>query len=309
MKMRPVYSPKVGEISVNQFRAYINHPRKKPSGVEFDAFCADINERGILVPIKARYTLGEKNEDGEELYEIISGHCRWEAAKVVGLEKIPARIETVQDNDADKQVVSFNFGVKNMSPSEIGKFCKLWVDAHNKQGKRPAIAGEASSRDQAAAQFGVSSSKAYRYMRLAELIPEFQDAADNKQITQSVAECISFLKEKEQKTLHKIVFKNGKYNLNSQQSLRLKEESKKLDEESKTEGHSKTFLTREMIIEILNSGEEKVESSSVKKPRNIKVPYKSIEKYVATHFADKEMTEEDVLELIMNALDAYSAGR
>ena len=307
MKMRPVYSPKVGEISVNQFRAYINHPRKKPSGDDFDAFCADIKERGILVPIKARFTLGEKNDSGEDLYEIISGHCRWEAAKVVGLDKIPARIETVQDNDAEKQVVSFNFGCKNMTPSEIGKFCKLWVEAHNKQGQRPSIAGEASSREQVAAQFGLSGSKVYRYMRLAELIPEFQDAADNKQITQFVAECISFLNQKEQKTLHKIIFKNEKYNLNNQQSLRLKEESKKLEEENKKDGHSRTILTKDMILEILNYDEEKVESSRVKRPINIKVPYKSIEKYIATHFADQEMTEESMLELIVNALKAYGA--
>ena len=308
-KMRSIRNTIQKNISVSQFRAYTNHPRKKPSGFEFDAFCADIKERGILTPIKARFTLGEKNDAGEDLYEIISGHCRWEAAKVVGLEKIPAIIETVQNDNADIEVVSSNFGIKSMTPSEIGKFCKLWMDAHNRQGKRSAKGEEESTREHLAAQFGISDTKVHRYMRFAELIPEFQDAVDNNQISKGDAERISFLNEKEQKILHKITFKKGKYNLNKQQANKLKEEVKKLEEESKKDGHSRTILTKDMILEILNSVEEQIDSSSVKRPRSIKIPYKSIEKHVAAHFEDQEMTEEGVLEMIMKALDAYSIGR
>ena len=299
MIMRPIKKSVEDNIPVSRFRAYSNHPRKKPSGDEFDAFCADIKERGILVPIKARFTLGEKNDSGEELYEIISGHCRWEAAKAVGLETIPALVETVQDNDADKQVVSFNFGVKNMTPSEIGKFCKLWVDAHNKQGQRPSIAGEASSREQVAAQFGVSSSKAYRYMRLAELIPEFQNAADDKKITQTVAEHVSFLKDAEQRILHKVVFKKGEYELSRPQSTKLKTESKKAEQAGGS-------LNKTKIIEILDSVNDKDNLSNTKKPTSIKVSYESIEKYITEHFENQEITEDGVQEIIMKALEAYS---
>ena len=77
-------------IPVNQFRAYHKNPRKKPSGKEFDLFCADIAANGIRTPINARFTwLDEKNDSGDDIYEILSGYCRWEAAKAIGLPVIP----------------------------------------------------------------------------------------------------------------------------------------------------------------------------------------------------------------------------
>lgn len=304
LSMRPNRKPIKGNIPINRLRGYTNHPRKTPSGAEFDVFCDDIKKNGIHTRIKARFTLGEINDSGEEVYEIISGHCRWEAAKVLKLDTIPAIIETVQDEDADKEVVSSNFGIKNMSPSEIGRFCKMWMDSHSKQGKHPSD-GESdndSNRDKLAKMFGLSSGiKVHRHIRFAHLIQDFQNAVDSKGILLSVAENISFLTNEEQKILHKIVFKKGVYALNRSQSTKLKKESV---------GASKagSSLSENQIIEILGSVSDREDVLGTKKLTNIKVPYESIEKYISKYFEDQEMTEEGVQDFIMKALEAYEPG-
>jgi ParB family chromosome partitioning protein len=288
------------DVPIAQLVPYSKHPFRIPSGREFDDFCANVKEMGVLEPITARFTT-MLAVNCEEVYEIISGHTRVEAAKCAKLLTVPAHVVEMDDDEADVQVVDFNRKRKNMLPSEIGKAAKLRIDALNRQGKRfDSTLGQNEprySRDKVADMFGMSGSEIQRRIRLAYLIPEFQDAVDSKKVLLSVGEDISFLRESEQKILFQLLPKNPK-DLTRDQSTKLKKARQEADKANRT-----ADLAENEIQAILEEGNEK--HSSRKMPKNIKVSYKSIEKHIAKHFESQELTEEAIQDIILKALESY----
>ena len=290
------------DISIEHLIPYSKHPFKTPSGKEFDEFCASIKENGILDPITVRSTK-ETDKSGNRIYEIISGHSRVEAARRIELPKVPARIVDMTDDEADIKVVEFNYGRKNMMPSELGRAFKLRLDALNQQGKRPSdlTSGQneqKSSRDEVAGMFGISGSKVHRYMRLAYLIPELQDAVDSKEIRLSIGERISYLREVEQKTLIHLL-KKDKRKITLQQSNALSMARQKADKDNQ-----KSNLTKKQIMGILDSNVDAPISKN-KRPKNIKVSYKAIEKHIEKHLEGQELSEEAIHDIILKALENY----
>ena len=286
------------KFPIEQFRPYSKHPFRKPSGLEFEGLCASVKENGIKVFIKARYTT-ETDADGKEIYEIISGLSRVEAAKLAGLSTIPVQLVHMDDDEADVEVVELNYGRKNILPSELGKAFKLRLDALNRQGKRPTSPNPDQnerefSRDEVAGMFGISGSKVHRYMRLALLIPEFQDDVDYRQIPLYVAEDISFLRKPEQTILHKLFQKNKK-DLTRSKSTILKKARQKADKENQ-----KDDFTKEKIVEMLKSSEGKA-----KIPRSIKIPYESIQTHINRLFEGQDLTEEKIKDIILKAVSQY----
>lgn len=68
-----------------------NQPRREFSNEAIEALAASIKEHGILQPIVVT------KEDGK--YKIVAGERRWRAAKLAGLDKIPAIIRTLDSQN------------------------------------------------------------------------------------------------------------------------------------------------------------------------------------------------------------------
>lgn len=68
-----------------------NQPRREFSEEAINALAASIKEHGVLQPIVVT------KEDGK--YKIVAGERRWRAAKVAGLDKIPAVIRTLDSQN------------------------------------------------------------------------------------------------------------------------------------------------------------------------------------------------------------------
>jgi ParB family chromosome partitioning protein len=287
------------EVKIEQLKPYAKNPFNIPTGRVFNEMVASIKAEGILQPILARYT-DEKNEQGNPVHEIISGHTRVEAAKKAGLSSVPAMVISIDDNQAAVKVVESNFRRNNPTPSELGRAFKLRLDALNNQGLRSDISspqnGPKSSRDELAGMFNVSPSKVQRYTRLAYLIPAFQSATDNKEMSLSVAVDVSDLNEIEQKILHELIGKDIK-DLTRQQSTMLKNAKKESNKKESDE-----MLTREQLIAILESETEN-KSAAYNKPVSKKAFFEKIATH--SHFKDNDLPPEEMLEIVMKALDRY----
>ena len=287
------------EVKIEQLKPYAKNPFGIPTGRVFEEMVASIKAEGILQEIIARYT-DEKDEQGNPMYEIISGHTRVAAAKKAGLLTVPAKILNMDDNQAAVKVVESNFRRNNPTPSELGRAFKLRLDALNNQGLRSDISSPQSSpkssRNELVGMFNISPSKVQRYTRLAYLIPAFQTAADSREMILSIAENISYLDEKEQKTLLELIGDNIK-GITRQQSTMLKNAKK---ESYKNGGDGR--LTRDKIIAIIKS--ETMNKSAV---HNKPVSKKAFFETIATHscFKDDDLPPEDMLEIVMKALDSY----
>lgn len=84
---------KVRVIPIQFFDDFPKHPFNVKMDAEMEALIESIREFGILTPLIAR-----KKEDGR--YEIIAGHRRKYAAKVLGLTELPVILREMTRDEA-----------------------------------------------------------------------------------------------------------------------------------------------------------------------------------------------------------------
>lgn len=100
------------DLCVSKVEPDKNQPRKFFSESLLDELASSIKQHGVIQPIIVR----DIDKDGK--YQIIAGERRWRAAKLVGLEKIPAIIK--EYNKANRMAVSLieNIQRENLNPLE-----------------------------------------------------------------------------------------------------------------------------------------------------------------------------------------------
>ena len=89
------------EIEIGRIHAFPNHPFKVLDDEKMDTLVDSIRENGILNPVIVR-------PDQSGNYEMISGHRRLHAAKIVGLKKVPAIVKEMSDDEAIIKMVDAN---------------------------------------------------------------------------------------------------------------------------------------------------------------------------------------------------------
>lgn len=75
----------ITEIPVDKIRAFRAHPFHLYEGERLADMVESIREHGVLNPV-----IVQKKDKG---YEMLSGHNRWNAAKLAGLKRIPAIVK------------------------------------------------------------------------------------------------------------------------------------------------------------------------------------------------------------------------
>ena len=103
---------KVKELPLGELHPYENNPRFNADAVEKVA--ASIKEFGFLVPIVV-----DKNN------VIAAGHTRYEAAKMLGMEKVPCVIE---DSLNEKQIRAFRLADNKVAEIASWDFAKLQTE-------------------------------------------------------------------------------------------------------------------------------------------------------------------------------------
>ena len=79
------------ELKIEDITRDEDQPRREFSEEAINALAASIKEHGVLQPIVVT------KEDGK--YKIVAGERRWRAAKIAGLDKIPAVIRTLDSQN------------------------------------------------------------------------------------------------------------------------------------------------------------------------------------------------------------------
>jgi len=198
------------EIDVDSICSFKNHPFKVLDDSKMDDLVESIRSNGVLSPVLVRPI-------DEDTYEMISGHRRLHAAKIVGLEMIPAIVREMDDDAAVLAMVDSNIQREELLPSEKAFAYKMKLEAMKRQGSRLDLTSGQNdqklkgsvSRDILAEQAGESSKQIQRYIRLTELIPELLDLVDNKRLQFVVAVEISYISKDIQKWLNEYIHENG----------------------------------------------------------------------------------------------------
>ena len=215
------------EIEVEKIRPFKDHPFRVVDDDKMQDLIESIRVNGILSPTLIRPI-------GNDVYEMVSGHRRLHAAIQLGMERIPAIIREMTDDEAIVKMVDANIQREELLPSEKAFAYKMKLDAMRRQAGRPAKENSGQndqnlvgrvSRDVLAEELGESSKQVQRYIRLTELIPELLDFVHQKRIQFTVAVEISYIDKEVQKWLYEYIRDNGPVRLSQITLLRTQMQS------------------------------------------------------------------------------------
>lgn len=267
------------EIDVDMIHVFKNHPFKVLDDEKMSDLVESIRVNGILSPVLVR-------PDGEDSYEMISGHRRMHAAKIVGLTMIPAIVREMSDDEAVIYMVDSNIQREELLPSEKAFAFKMKLDAMKRQGKRTDLTSDQNvqkfqtSRDSLASEFGISGPQISRYIRLTELIPDLLELVDNKRLQMTAAVEISYVDKEIQQWICEYIHENG--NVKQNQIVILRQEL------------LNGAITQSQLIDILN------ENAIGRIPKKkVTLSEKKLSQYFPPHYTSAEM-EKVIMELLTN---------
>lgn len=105
------HTSKLTELKLTDIIRDEDQPRREFSEEAINALAASIREHGVLQPIVVT------KEDGK--YKIVAGERRWRAAKIAGLEKIPAIIRTLDSQNRLELSIIENAQREDLNPIEL----------------------------------------------------------------------------------------------------------------------------------------------------------------------------------------------
>jgi len=193
---------RIVEIEMERLRDFKNHPFKITEDNQMKALMESIQKYGILNPIIVR-------PRPEGIYEIISGHRRKYAAKLLGYRKIPVVIRMMTNEEAVIYMVDSNMHREKILPSEKAFAFKMKYQAileARKNGREghdvhPNLLSSGKSLKILSKETGESEKQIQRYVKVTQLIPELLEMLDKGEISFTPACEIAFLTNREQKML------------------------------------------------------------------------------------------------------------
>lgn len=256
-------------LPIKKIRPFHDHPFHLYEGDRLKDMVASVREHGILNPV-----IVQEIDGG---YEMLSGHNRMNAAKLVGLKEIPAIVK-IDLSEEEVYVIETNLMQRSFSDlliSEKAAVLKARYEKESCQGRRNDIIEEIArlegkevevtrghgdhrlkTRDAIGKEYELSGSSVGRLLKLNDLIKPFKDMVDRGALYTKVALQLAFLPEEEQNMVFRVM-NEEKTKITSEMVANLRSHSGSL-----TEAKIKRYLSKNPI-----------------KKKCYKVPARIVEKY------------------------------
>lgn len=260
-------------IPLEELRPFKDHPFKVQNNEEMQRMMESIKKVGAITPCLARPL-----SDGG--YELISGHRRFAACQMLGLETMPVIVREMSDDEAVIAMVDANLQREHILPSEKAFAFKMKLEAIKHQGIASGQVVQKYSVQIVGEEAGENYKQVQRYIRLTHLIPELLSMVDDNKIAFNPAVEISFLEPSEQRVLLNAMEMND-CTPSHAQAIKLKKHSQ--------EG----VLNDQIIYEII--AEEKPNQQE-----QIKIKKDELKKYFPPSYTDEQMRKDIIkgLELL-----------
>ncbi len=257
----------IKNIPLDELFTFKNHPFRVVDDESMQEMVESIRLHGVLVPIMVR----ERKEGG---YELISGHRRCHASKIVGLETIPAFVKECDDDEATVLMVDANIQRENILISEKARAYCMKYEAMKHQGSTGG-----SSLQEMSDQSGDGYKTIQRLIKVAELNPNLLELIDSKRLGLRQGVDLAALNEEQQNDVYEVVTELG-VSLSMDDSARIKEASKK------------GYLNADYLRDILTHDKPKV--------RKVVFSQKKLDDYF-----EPNMSNDDIEKLIVKLLDEW----
>lgn len=157
-----------------------DQPRKSFDDNALQVLADSIREHGVIQPIVVR-SLGVL----EDNYEIIAGERRWRAAKMAGLDEIPAVIMTGDELKVAEVALIENLQRKDLNPIEEAMAYRALIERFNLK------------QEEVARQVGKSRSAVANMLRLLELPDEVLIMVQEEKLSMGHARALLGLSDEE----------------------------------------------------------------------------------------------------------------
>lgn len=179
---------KITVIEISRLKPYMDKNGGQPYKInqkKVEQIAASATDIGIITPLRVR--------PKGEIYEVICGHHRLEAAKSLGQISVPCIVKDYSDNEVFKILTESNIQRDRTLPSEYGKIFARYMELRN---------DEEITAEEIAVKFDVSRKTMYRYLDVNRLIPELQEMTDIGIVNIGAVEYIAKLDNDVQNTLY-----------------------------------------------------------------------------------------------------------
>lgn len=168
----------IADISLDQIEANPFQPRDRFEEESLTELAESIRQQGIIQPVTVR-------KISHDHYQLISGERRLKAARMAGLETLPAFIRGADDAQMLELALVENIQRENLNAIEIAiSYQKLMEECK-------------LSQDELSSRVGKSRATVANYMRLLKLPPELQVAIRDEKISMGHARALVNIEDEE----------------------------------------------------------------------------------------------------------------
>jgi len=181
---------KIQEITLNELRPNPYQPRKNFQKEAIQELAASIKEHGILQPLIVRKSI--------KGYEIVAGERRYRAAKEAHLEKVPAVVRELNEQQMMEFALLENLQREDLNPMEEAVAYQMLMDELN------------VTQEQLAKRLGKSRPYIANYVRLLTLPSFVQEMIADGNLSMAHGRTLLTIKDEEKlKSLLKRIEKEG----------------------------------------------------------------------------------------------------
>ena len=238
------------EIDLKDIRSNPYQPRKTFNEETLQELAASIKEHGISEPI-----IVKKSIKG---YELVAGERRTKAAKIAGLEKIPAIVKDFNDQEMMEIALLENIQREDLNP----------IEEANAYQKIIELSG--MTQEEFAKKFGKSRSHVTNMLGLLSLPESVKELVEKKEISMGHARALSKLEDDNKiKELANKVVKNHMSVRDLEKEISLEEIPKKQHQDRMVDKISMRSTIYERLMR------EKVGTKVKIKKQKIEIPFDS----------------------------------
>lgn len=117
-------SSAINEIAISQISPNPEQPRTTFDTTALEELAMSIRELGIIQPLTLRSV-------GPKAYQIISGERRYRAAKLAGLDSVPAYVRTANDSEITEMALIENIQREDLNAIEIALTFRKLIDQYH----------------------------------------------------------------------------------------------------------------------------------------------------------------------------------
>ena len=177
-------------LPISQIEPYADQPRRHFDEDALSDLADSIREHGIIQPLTVRRL-------SSGYYQIIAGERRWRAARLAGLQQVPAIVIEADDRKMTELALIENLQREDLNPIEEAEGFKRLMDNYK------------MTQEEAAARVGKSRSAVANSLRLLGLCAEVRALLEDGSLSSGHARALLPLKADAQKTAAAAVIEHG----------------------------------------------------------------------------------------------------